>query len=91
MRAVRVLVNGSVQGVGFRAFVLQHGRDLGLGGWVRNLSNGGVETEAAGPEPLLQQFVEAVREGPGGRGWVREVSVSWFDTAEVPPEFHITR
>ena len=90
MRAVRIVVIGWVQGVGFRAFVQRRARELGLGGWVRNLPDGAVEAEAAGPEPVLREFVVAVRESPG-RGLVKEVSEEWFDVAEVPPQFHITR
>ena len=47
------LVNGRVQGVGFRWFVHREAAELGLRGWVRNTDTGDVEVLAAGdPEDL---------------------------------------
>ena len=33
---LHVVVRGQVQGVGFRWFVRERARELGIGGWVRN-------------------------------------------------------
>jgi hydrogenase maturation protein HypF len=49
-------VTGVVQGVGFRPFVYRTARDLGLGGSVRNTSNG-VEIMVEGPDEALGLFV----------------------------------
>src|SRR3982751_2540845 len=46
--AVRVLVSGRVQGVGFRDFTLRKAQQLRLAGWVRNLPSGEVEAYAEG-------------------------------------------
>ncbi len=89
MRAVRIVVSGRVQGVGYRAFVARRAEQLGLGGWVRNRPDGSVEAEAAGPEPALRQLVSALRDGPS-LARVTEVSEQWFDPPEVPRGFHIT-
>jgi len=89
MHAVRIVLSGRVQGVGFRAFVVHQARQLGLGGWVRNLPDGSVEAEAAGPESALRQFVSALREGPS-LARVTEASEQWFDPPEPPRGFHIT-
>jgi acylphosphatase len=63
-RALRLLIDGKVQGVGFRWFVRHAGRELGLAGRVRNLRDGRVEVHVAGdPEPLAA-FVERLRQGP---------------------------
>ncbi len=64
--ARRILVSGQVQGVGFRWFVRQAARELGLAGRVRNLPDGGVEVEAAGPPEALAALCERLREGPPG-------------------------
>lgn len=53
---VRLLVKGTVQGVGFRALVKQLGRNLGLKGTIRNLSDGSVEVYCEGTERLIRDF-----------------------------------
>jgi len=57
-------VTGRVQGVGFRYFVAAHARALGLTGWARNLLDGSVEVQAAGPADALATLEERLREGP---------------------------
>ena len=89
MRAVRVVVTGRVQGVGFRAFVLQQAAELGLAGWVRNRPDGAVEAEAVGREAELQQFVDALRAGPRFAR-VEAAAAQWFDSAEAPRGFRVT-
>lgn len=64
--AVRWRIRGKVQGVGFRAFTARRARELGLAGRVRNLPDGSVEAEAAGPREELDRLAEAVRRGPRG-------------------------
>jgi acylphosphatase len=63
---IRGWVSGRVQGVGFRWFVLQTARRLGLAGEVANLRDGRVAFLAQGPEPAVRRFVEALRGGPSG-------------------------
>lgn len=61
--AVRVRIEGRVQGVGFRAFVERVARARGLDGFVRNRRDGGVEAVLAGPDALVD---EALARGPSG-------------------------
>jgi len=50
-RAVRVVVFGVVQGVGFRPFVHRLARAFGYAGWVKNIGPGvEIHVEAANPE-----------------------------------------
>ncbi|MEW6427442.1 MAG: acylphosphatase [Thermodesulfobacteriota bacterium] len=42
--AYRVIVHGRVQGVYFRACTVEKGKALSLAGWVRNRSDGTVES-----------------------------------------------
>lgn len=63
-QALRLVVRGQVQGVGFRAWAVRAARGLGLSGWVRNRRDGSVEILAAGAPDLLEKFVAACRRGP---------------------------
>ena len=63
---MRWLVTGRVQGVGFRWFVLQAARRLGISGDVRNLRDGAVEIRARGAADDLGALLEEGRRGPDG-------------------------
>ncbi len=58
--ARRILVEGVVQGVGFRPFVYALATRRGLGGWVRNTASG-VEIEVEGPGDALDAFLDDLR------------------------------
>jgi acylphosphatase len=61
---LHVLVRGRVQGVGFRWFVAQRAKALGVAGWVRNTDDGCVEVAARGPEAAVEELRRRVAEGP---------------------------
>ena len=65
MAAVRLMVRGRVQGVGFRQFVAEEAEAHGLSGWVRNRRDGAVEALVVGSEDSIATFSEVVRRGPG--------------------------
>lgn len=58
------VVRGTVQGVGFRWFVVTNAQELGLSGWVRNREDGSVEGEAEGPADQVKELLERLRRGP---------------------------
>jgi acylphosphatase len=62
--AVRYIVSGRVQGVGFRWFVMREAARLDLGGYVRNLPDGSVEVVAQGSPAGLASLESALRKGP---------------------------
>ena len=75
--SLRALVRGRVQGVGFRVFVQRRARELGLKGFVRNLSDGvTVEVMAEGQRAALDALLSALHLGPPG-AHVERVDVSW--------------
>lgn len=73
---LHAIVKGAVQGVGFRAFVIDHATDLGLSGWVRNLYDGSVEVTAEGPRLALEKLLDKLRLGPR-MAFVSEVKLEW--------------
>ena len=64
MNARHLLIEGRVQGVGYRAWMVREARRLGLAGWVLNTATGSVEAVVAGPEPAVQALLTACRRGP---------------------------
>jgi acylphosphatase len=73
---LEAVVAGRVQGVGFRYFVVDRARGLGLSGWVANLRDGGVRCVAEGPRARLEQLVRELERGPVGARVVG-VQASW--------------
>ena len=62
--AYRYLVSGRVQGVGYRSFVMRAADALGVNGFVRNLADGRVEVIGEGPDEVLAEFEQKLRQGP---------------------------
>ena len=60
----RVIINGMVQGVGFRYYTEAQASTLGLGGYVRNRSDGAVETEIEGDDAAVERMLTWLRRGP---------------------------
>jgi acylphosphatase len=66
MSDLHVRVVGVVQGVGFRWFVRERARRLGVAGWVRNLPDGSVEIAASGDPGQIDLLREELLRGPSG-------------------------
>jgi acylphosphatase len=66
MKAAKLyVVEGRVQGVGFRAFVHRVAMEMGLKGYVCNRRDGSVEVYAAGEKQILEQLRAELEKGPG--------------------------
>lgn len=79
-RAVRVVISGRVQRVGFRYWTEGEANKLGLDGWVRNMPDGTVEAVFSGADDAVALMLERCHTGPRLAA-VRDVQV--FD-AEAP-------
>ncbi len=77
--AVRLLVRGDVQGVGYRAAAGSRARELGLVGWVRNEADGTVALHVEGPPDAVDRMVAWTREGPSS------ATVEHVDEREAEP------
>jgi acylphosphatase len=86
MKSIHMMVDGHVQGVGFRYFVYDYANSKGLTGWVRNRIDGQVEITAEGPYGDLDALLEHVRRGPG-RSMVTDVKFEWYTTQQRYDKF----
>jgi acylphosphatase len=78
-----ITVSGQVQGVGFRYFVRQEARALGITGWVMNLKDGTVTMEAQSSPQILEQLIERLKKG---NGFSKVVQLKSYDVAVVEGE-----
>ena len=89
LRRAHLLVQGRVQGVGFRAFVQSQAVRRALTGWVKNLPDGRVESEVEGEETLVNAFIQTVRRGPS-LAHVQNVDLEWINPHARESSFEIT-
>ena len=85
-----IWVKGRVQGVGFRAHVEYHARQIGVTGWVRNVGWDTVEALAEGTREQVERFVEIMKQGPRASR-VDESNVEWGDASGEFKEFGVKR
>ncbi|MBX2993020.1 MAG: acylphosphatase [Bacteroidetes bacterium] len=81
---VHIVVEGLVQGVGFRWFVHRKAQSLGIRGWVHNLYDGNVEIEAEADRSPLEEFIKEIKVGPRSAR-VTNLKIYWKDVN--PGEF----
>ncbi len=77
-KSLSAVVQGRVQGVGFRYFVLNRAKSMGVKGWVRNLPDGTVETLGTGEGEVLERFMQELKRGPIGSR-VEKVEFQWLE------------
>src|SRR5512139_1543817 len=73
---LHAIIEGRVQGVGYRAFVEQSAFSLGLTGWVRNRWDGSVEVLAEGERQDLEKLLAALYRGPRSAN-VSNIQIEW--------------
>jgi acylphosphatase len=61
---VRLRISGRVQGVWYRGWTVGKAQDLGLAGWVRNITDGSVEVLVNGPQEQVDRLIALCRKGP---------------------------
>lgn len=85
-----LVIQGMVQGIGFRYFALECARNLGLYGWVRNAWDGSVETEVEGDRSAVEAYISQMKAGPRW-GHVAEVKVEYKKYEGKYTSFNVMR
>lgn len=88
IKRLEAIVHGYVQGVGFRWWVREHARRLGLKGYVRNRADRTVEVVAEGEEEALQRLLVLLHEGPPSAD-VQRVEQNWTAAKGTPGSFEV--
>ena len=66
MIAKRLRIEGVVQGVGYRQWMVRAAARLVVAGWVRNRGDGTVEALVEGDAAAVEELLRACRRGPAG-------------------------
>jgi acylphosphatase len=77
IKRATIVIDGTVQGVGFRYTTKDMAKDLGLFGFIRNEKNGTVYIEVEGEENKIEVFLVWCRNGP-----------EWSEVKDVKFDFH---
>jgi len=85
---LHAIIEGRVQGVGFRAFTQRYAIQYRLTGWVRNRWDGTVEVVAEGSHQDLEKFLQALGRGPFS-GTTRSIKTDWLDATGKFTPFRI--
>jgi acylphosphatase len=62
--AAEILIEGRVQGVGYRKFVQRKASQLGLAGYVMNLRDGTVRVRVEGGREAIEELARDLTKGP---------------------------
>lgn len=79
-RKVHLLVEGHVQGVGFRYYTKNKADVMGISGWAKNLENGSVEVTAEGEASNIEKFVTFIKNGASPASRVDIVHINELET-----------
>lgn len=77
MMAAEIIVEGRVQGVGFRNYAQRKACQLGLSGYVMNLRDGRLRVRAEGARETIDELIRDLQKGPP-LARVERVSATWL-------------
>ena len=83
-----IVVNGLVQGVGFRYFVQREANKLGVKGFVKNLFTGEVLTVVEGEKAIVEEMIKKIRVGPSHAS-VKSCKVDWQEPKNEFKDFEV--
>lgn len=90
MKRLKLYINGRVQGVWYRVHCFEKGKELGLTGFVKNLTDGRVYIEAQGEDSDLEALINWCKKGPPLAS-VKEIVHEFMHPLEGEDAFDIRR
>ncbi len=79
MLTTRIHIKGYVQGIGFRQFIRKNAVELGVFGYVRNLSDGSVEVLfQSSKRAKIEKLISLCKKGPFLAS-VKDLEVKWLE------------
>ncbi|ACB49466.1 hydrogenase maturation protein [Crocosphaera subtropica ATCC 51142] len=78
LRRLKIIIQGAVQGVGFRPFIYRLATELNLKGWVNN-SASGVFIEVEGTKKNLEIFLTRIPQEKPSISSINTVETTWLD------------
>jgi len=88
MKDAHVMVQGFVQGVGYRKWARKKAQKMSLTGWVRNLPDGSVELLVQGDREKIEKLLEIYKKGPF-MAEVESADTMWEEQKETFDDFFI--
>lgn len=88
MKRAEILVNGFVQGVGFRYYIVRHAEKLGLKGYTQNLYSGEVFTVVEGELAMIEELYKKIQIGPAHAN-VKSASIKWSESKNEFTRFEV--
>jgi acylphosphatase len=88
IKRAKIIVNGLVQGVGYRYFVMKHADNLNLKGYTQNLFTGEVLTEVEGEDSLILELIKQLKIGPS-KSHVANCFVEWSENINEFKRFEV--
>lgn len=86
--AVKIIVSGKVQNIGYRYFIARYCERLEINGYAKNLWNGDVEISAEGRKEFLEGLLQKAKEGPRNAA-VKSCKFEWLEFENIYDKFEI--
>jgi acylphosphatase len=83
-----IVVNGLVQGVGYRYFVMREAKKLELKGFTQNLYTGEVMTVVEGEKAIVEELIRKLKVGPIHAS-VKFCKINWQEPKNEFKDFEV--
>ncbi len=87
-KRAKIIVNGLVQGVGYRYYVMRYAENFTLKGYTQNLFTGEVLTEVEGDEAMILELIKKLKTGPM-KSHVVNCFVEWSESINEFKRFEV--